>query len=89
MSIVRQRDNALPAPPMDDELADRLVAFVEEVRTQSSRPNAMQTLPVPTVNPIHWQIQPNRVMLVLDDEHFRADFTRLDWTVALEGGASG
>ena len=43
---------------------------------------------VPTVNPIHWHIQPNRVMFVLD-EYFRADFTRLGQTVALEGGASG
>src|SRR5262245_32706871 len=45
--------------------------------------------PVPTVNPIHWHIQSNRVMLVLDDEYFRADLTCLDRAVALESGTSG
>ena len=43
-------------------------------------------LTVPTVNPIHWHIQSNRVMLVLDDEYFRADLTCLDRAVALESG---
>src|SRR5215813_1036172 len=58
-------------------------------RSEPRTDRSLRWRPVPTVNPIHWHIQSNRVMLVLDDEYFRADSTRLDWTVALEGGAAG
>ena len=63
-------------PKMSRELYDLIQRMSEEN-------------PVPTVNPIRWHIQPNRVMLVLDDEYFRADLTCLDRAVALESGTSG
>src|SRR5262249_44888942 len=88
-AIVRSRPERIAAPPPGSRiavvasLADRL-PFTEAFRGADTI-----LLAVPTVNPIHWHIQSNRAMLVLDDEYFRADLTCLDRAVALESGTSG